>query len=234
MQEIFGKMVCESIEEVLHPSWSAILSIDMQNDLVDPEGLLVKSCGGAELMQELKLRVAGFLHEARELGITVIHARIVDLPSGQSDSPAYLRSKARMVNALSYAVDGTWGADFCDGCQPLKDEIVVTKHRGSAFIGTDLDQILRSNGIKTVVIVGEQTPGCVEATYRDAAYFDYYSVLVEDCVAARDPALHEASIMIQKSRGDVCLMDQVLSIWRGAAPSTYIPAQPEVSFGLTR
>src|SRR5262245_59445128 len=115
MQEIFGKMVCDSIEEVLDPSWSAVLSIDMQNDLVDPEGLLVRTCGGAELMQELKVRVASFLHQARDLGITVIHVRLVDLPNGQSDSPAYLRSKARMVNALSFAVEGTWGADFCDG-----------------------------------------------------------------------------------------------------------------------
>src|SRR5689334_3165484 len=109
MRGIFGKMVCETVEEVLDPSWSAVLSIDMQNDLVDPQGLLVRTCGGAEFMQELKLRVACFLHDARKLGITIIHVRIIDLPKGQSDSPAYLRSKARMVNALSYAVEGTWG-----------------------------------------------------------------------------------------------------------------------------
>ena len=55
--------------------------------------------------------------------------------------------------------------------------------------------------------------GCVEATYRDAAYYDYYNVLVEDCVAARDRKQHEASVMIQKMRHDVVTMDQIFSIW---------------------
>jgi nicotinamidase-related amidase len=118
-----------------------------------------------------------------------------------------------MSNVHAFAVEGTWGADFCEGCEPKPGEIVVTKHRSSAFVGTNLDMILKSNGVKTVVIIGEQTPGCVEATYRDAAYYDFYNVLVEDCVAGRDRELHEASIKIQKARHDVVTTEQLFSIW---------------------
>jgi nicotinamidase-related amidase len=118
-----------------------------------------------------------------------------------------------MSNVNAFAVEGTWGAEFCEGCEPKPGEIVVTKHRSSAFVGTNLDMILKSNGVKTVVIIGEQTPGCVEATYRDAAYYDFYNVLVEDCVAGRDQELHDASIKIQKARHDVVTTEQLFSIW---------------------
>jgi nicotinamidase-related amidase len=119
-----------------------------------------------------------------------------------------------MSGVSDFAVEGTWGAEFVEGCEPLPGELVVTKHRSSAFTHTNLDQLLRSCGVQTVVLIGEQTPGCVEATYRDAVYHDYYNVLVEDCVAARDRELHAASIKIQKARHDVVTADEAISVWR--------------------
>jgi nicotinamidase-related amidase len=119
-----------------------------------------------------------------------------------------------MSGVSDFAVEGTWGAEFVEGCGPLPGELVVTKHRSSAFTRTNLDLVLRSCGVQTVVLIGEQTPGCVEATYRDAVYHDYYNVLVEDCVAGRDRGLHEASIKIQKARHDVVTAEQAVSIWR--------------------
>jgi nicotinamidase-related amidase len=113
-------------------------------------------------------------------------------------------------------MEGTWGAEICEECAPLPGEPVVTKHRSSAFTGTNLDMILRSNGVQTVVVIGEQTPGCIEATYRDASYHDYYNVLVEDLVAAYRQDLHEASLLIQKARHDVCTSAEVLDIWQRA------------------
>ena len=92
--------------------------------------------------------------------------------------------------------------------------------------GTDLDLILRAAGIETVVVIGEQTPGCVEATFRDAAYHDYYNVLVEDCVAAFDEEQHEASLLVQRRRHDVCTAEQVLgSGERGRGRSELVGAR---------
>src|SRR5262249_46523283 len=200
MREIFGKLVCETVEELLNPDWCAVLSIDLQNDFMHPDGAVAKAGGNIQPMQELIPRVVSFLGEARGLGVKVIHCGMVDLPDGMSDSPAYLRFKGLVADTPRYAVEGTWGAEFCTGCEPAPGEPVVTKHRSSAFVRTNLDLLLRAEDVKTVVVVGEQTPGCVEATYRDAAYHDYYNVLVEDCVAARDPELHAASIKVQRAR----------------------------------
>jgi nicotinamidase-related amidase len=64
----------------------------------------------------------------------------------------------------------------------------------------------------------------VEATFRDAAYRDYYTLLVEDCVAAFDPELHEASLLVQRRRHDVATAETVLTAWRKArAPETSMP-----------
>jgi biuret amidohydrolase len=214
MKEIYGKLVCETVEEVLNPDWCAVLPIDLQNDFMDPEGTVAK--GGADVseMVDLAPKCIEFMNTTRELGVRIVHVRIVDLPDGQSDSPSWIRSKGLISGVSGFAIEGTWGAEFVPGCEPLDGELVVTKHRSSAFTGTNLNLLLRACGVETVVIIGEQTPGCVEATYRDAAYHDYYNVLVEDCIAARDRELHDASVKIQKARHDVVTAEQVLSIWR--------------------
>jgi nicotinamidase-related amidase len=214
MREIHGKMVCETIEEVLYPDWCAVLPIDMQNDFISEEGVVAKQGGDVSSMQDLVPACVNFMNAARDLGVRIIHVRIVDLPDGQSDSPSWLRTKGLITGVSDFAVEGTWGAEFVEGCEPLPGELVVTKHRSSAFTGTNLNMLLRACGIETVVLIGEQTPGCVEATYRDAAYHDYYNVLVEDCVMGRDRALHDASILIQKMRHDVVTAEQTLGIWQ--------------------
>ena len=113
--------------------------------------------------------------------------------------------------------------------KPRPGELIVTKHRSSAFVGTDLDMILRASGIATTVVIGEQTPGCVEATYRDAAYHDYYNVLAEDCVAAFDQAQHEASLLIQRARHDVCSSEDIIRIWRQARSAGSRAGEPVVA-----
>lgn len=214
MKLIYGKSVCETIEEVLRPDWCAVLAIDLQNDFMDQDGAVARAGGDVSAMVELAPHCAAFLSAARALDVRIVNVRMVDLPDGRSDSPAWLRSKLTMAAVTGFAIEGTWGSEFVKGCEPAPGELIVTKHRSSAFTGTNLDQLLRGHGVQTVVVIGEQTPGCVEATYRDAAYHDYYNVLVEDCIAGRDRELHEASIMIQKARHDVVTVEETLAIWR--------------------
>jgi biuret amidohydrolase len=229
MREIHGKQVCETIEEVLNPDWCAVLPIDLQNDFMSPEGAVSKGGADVSAMVDLAPKCIDFMNSARELGVRIVHIRIVDLPNGESDSPAWLRSKGLIAGVSDFAVEGTWGAEFVEGCEPLPGELVVTKHRSSAFTGTNLNMLLRAVGVETVVLIGEQTPGCVEATYRDAAYHDYYNVLVEDCVAGRDRALHEASILVQKARHDVVTAEQAISIWRRYRNGELTTPQPAVA-----
>jgi nicotinamidase-related amidase len=226
MREIHGKQVCETVEEVLEPDGCAVLVIDLQNDLVKPEGKLAQAGNDVAGMLRILPRCAAFIREARALDVPVVHVQTITLPEGRSDSPSWLRAKGTIVGT-DFCLEGTWGAAICDEVAPLPGEVVITKRRSSAFRGTDLDLVLRTLGVATAVVIGEQTPGCVEATYRDAAYHDYYNVLVEDCVAAYDERQHEASLLVQRARHDVCTAEEVLSIWRGARARPAEAAAPE-------
>jgi nicotinamidase-related amidase len=74
--------------------------------------------------------------------------------------------------------------------------------------------LLRSNGLKTLVMTGCTTEGCVESTARDALFNDYYVVMAEDCVASDDREQHEASLLLMRHRFDVVASGDVISTWR--------------------
>ena len=75
--------------------------------------------------------------------------------------------------------------------RPIEGEVVVGKHRVNALFGTDLDMVLRSNNIETLVILGYATSGVVLSTVRYAADLDYRLLVVEDCCADQDPEVHD-------------------------------------------
>jgi nicotinamidase-related amidase len=69
---------------------------------------------------------------------------------------------------------------------PQGDEIVITKHRVSAFAGTDLEMILRANGVDTLILLGIATSGVVLSTSLHASDADYRLLIVKDCCADLD------------------------------------------------
>jgi nicotinamidase-related amidase len=85
---------------------------------------------------------------------------------------------------------GSAGTEVHADLTPKPGDIVVTKHRVSAFAGTDLDMILRASGIDTLILSGIATSGVVLSTLRHAADADYRLVAVDDCCADRDPEVH--------------------------------------------
>ncbi len=113
---------------------------------------------------------------------------------------------------------GTFGAEFYGDIRPdgSNQEVVVNKHRLSGFWGTDLDLVLRSNGVKTIVMTGTATSGCVESTTRDGFFNDYYVVTVEDCFADRAQDRQEFSMRAMGwGFGLVTSSPEVAGIWAG-------------------
>jgi nicotinamidase-related amidase len=78
-----------------------------------------------------------------------------------------------------------------DAIAPQGNDIVITKHRISAFAGTDLAMILRANDIETLVLLGIATSGVVLSTLTEAADADYRLAVIGDCCADLDAALHD-------------------------------------------
>jgi len=129
----------------------------------------------------------------------------------------------------SQCLEGTWDADWYAGLSPREgdaNEITIVKHRFSAFWGTDIDLMLRSNGIRSLVFTGVVTSGCVESTLRDAFFRDYYVVCAEDCVAEASAERHNASLTkMRQAFGEVLKSDKIAAIWSKARPAAGISMQ---------
>ena len=222
MIEVGGKSVLTELHELVDPSRTAVVVVDMQRDFVEPDGLFGSLGLDLEGYAEMRPRLRALLDAARAAGVRILHLRNTSLPDGASDSPAQIRFNMRMHEAaraggppLSYTVPGTDGYEFVDDVGPRPGEVVVQKYRSSGFWGTNLDLVLRSNGIETVIVCGCTTEGCVDSTARDAMFSNYYVVIPRDCVASDDRAQHEASLLLMQHRFDVVSSEDVTALWAG-------------------
>ena len=220
MIRIDGKEVLTELHELVDPKHAALVIIDMQRDFVDPDGVFGRLGIDLSMYDRVRPRLAGLLSAARRGGVLVVHIQNTALPDRMSDSPAQIRFNLRMHQSargdgppLRYTVPGTAGYDFLDELRPDPGELVVQKYRSSAFGSTNLELLLRSNGIKTVVVAGCTTEGCVESTARDAMFSDHYVVIAEDCVGSDDQAQHDASILLMRHRFDLASSDRIAASW---------------------
>jgi nicotinamidase-related amidase len=218
---IDGKEVFDTLAELVDPAHTALLLIDMQHDFVDPDGLFGSLGIDLSMYDDTRRQLAALLAAARRSGVPVVHVQNTALPNRMSDSPAQIRFNLRMHEEarregppLRYTVPGTPGHDFVPELAPLGDELVVRKYRSSAFWGTNLQLLLRSNGIKTVVVGGCTTEGCVESTARDAMFNDQYVVIAEDCVGSDDKEQHDASMLLMRHRFDLATAAGIADVWR--------------------
>jgi nicotinamidase-related amidase len=215
MKVAFGKEIPTSLEDLVDPKTSALVVIDVQNDYAKNDGQLRFPA----MVQNLK-RV---IDEARRVGVLVIYIQDTLLPDRFSDSPAWIRHYmiARKSNdpdtICVEALEGSVGHQIIDEIRPLPHEVIVKKYRSSAFVGTGLDLLLRSNGIRNFIAAGLVTYGCVESTCRDASN-EYFVVVLRDCVEAARRDLHEATLIIMESRYDLVTSRQVLDVWKDCAP----------------
>jgi nicotinamidase-related amidase len=216
-----GKPVFSEIHELVDPVHTALILVDLQRDFADAEGAFGQMGVDLSAYGPLCENLSSLLESARRAGVLVVHIQMTTLANRRSDSPAQIRFNMRMHRdfrhdgpPLRYTVEGTWGHEFIDGFGPQPGEVVVRKARSSAFWGTNLDQILRSNGIKSVVVTGLTTEGCVESTARDALFNDYFVVIAPECVASDDSAQHEASMLLMRHRFDIVEQAEIERIWR--------------------
>ena len=164
--------------ERIEPGTTALIVVDMQNDFVAP-GAPMQSPAGHAMVPRLKRALAC----CREYGIPVIYTAHVHRPGGADLGLLVHDRRIAQGDAL---VAGSPGAAIFPELAPRDDEVVITKHRFSAFYGTDLEIVLRGLGVTTVVVAGVTTENCCHATARDALFRDFRVVFLADATATVD------------------------------------------------
>jgi nicotinamidase-related amidase len=174
--------------EALHidPSRTALLCMDFQTGIVqnfaggDVDGLLARTTALLDAARSAKVRI-GYVKVGFRPGYPEV--------SPNNQSFAAIRSSGRFEGDAP-------GTEIHPRVVPREGEFVVTKHRVGAFQGTDLDMILRANGIDTLLLAGIATSGVVLSTVRHAADADYRIVVVADSCADGDPEVHR--VLLEK------------------------------------
>ncbi len=200
-----------TLEEKAEPGVAALVVVDVQNDFCDDEGAFARIGRDVSVLQSMVPRLQRLIDSARQAGVLVIFAQYCH--NERTESEVHLEQRGRGRSGEPICTEGTRGADFYL-LSPKPDEPIVKKHRYSAFIGTDLDVILRSCGVRSLIMTGIATNGCVEATARDGFMHDYYIVLVDDCCACYSSELHAATLSnIRDAYGIVTTSDELASVW---------------------
>jgi len=156
------------------PEHTALLIIDMQRDYCCQGGVFDRRGFDIGPARDLSHRLNVFLDKARARLPHIVHLRMVKVPG--LPSPAGAEHNARLGIDRKY--DPAFGAFY--EVEPKGSEMVIDKYKYSGFVSTYLDQFLKGNNIKTLVITGLATNVCVESTARDAFMRDYHVVVPED------------------------------------------------------
>ncbi|MCC6485529.1 MAG: cysteine hydrolase, partial [Armatimonadetes bacterium] len=188
----------------------ALVVVDMQNDFLEEDGLL-KVWGGRAIIPNIARLIDAFHATSRP----VVFSRHI-YQSPETDGGATARWW-KADNNSQLLRDGTWHAELHERIQPAVADRILPKRRYSAFYGTDLELLLRTSGVREVVIVGVSTNICCEATAHDAFYRDFDVVLPIDANGGTDEAAHVSTLRnLAIAYGTPVVTEQVLvSLERG-------------------
>lgn len=172
---------------------SALLLLDLQNEMVDPAGKVGShGLAAAAAANNVVANAAAALAAARKAGLPVAHVRLGFRPD-YSDC-ASVAPRIATLKANNAAVIGTWGTEFPAALTPRDGELVVTKQCVSPFNNTPLLGWLRDNGIQRLFFGGVATPLVVEMTARVADDAGFAPVVLADLCAAPSAEMHAYSL----------------------------------------
>jgi ureidoacrylate peracid hydrolase len=200
-----------NVRERLDPRRACLVVVDMQNDFCDPHGAIHMAYRlDISASSAILPRVCALIDTAHRAQVPVVFTRMVN--DATTESPAF-RGRRLVDSGPQICRTGSWGAALWK-LEPGPSDLVVDKHRHSAFHGTDLDLRLRSLQRESVVLTGVNTNVCVEATARDACALDYWTLVVADATGAYTPEEHASGLHnIGTYFGQTVDAAEVLAAW---------------------
>jgi ureidoacrylate peracid hydrolase len=178
----------------IDPKTTAVVLIEYQNDFTSEGGVLHDAVSAVMDKTQMLANTQAVVDAARAAGATVMHAPIT-FAEGYNEISSHPYGILKGVVDGNAFVKGSWGADIVDDVAPAEGDIVVEGKRGlDTFASTNLDFMLRSKGITTIVWGGFLTNCCVESTMRSGYENGYQVITLNDCVAATSVEEHENAL----------------------------------------
>ena len=208
--------VFNTVEELLDSRHTAVLVIDMQNETASLEGGYAKHGYDISRIRSIIPTIQKVLEASRRLNLLVAYTEFVHRDCRGvtlMDGPnVYLH---RNADWISDVVDGTWEAKTLEELAPQAGDVVIQKSRASAIYNTYLENILRHRGIRSIVLMGCLTDGCILKTAVDMTEHGYYAVVVTDGVNSLTAEKHALGMKYIKMKFPLFSSDEILKTVRG-------------------
>ena len=178
----------------IDPKTTALVLIEYQNDFTTEGGVLHGAVSEVMNKTGMLANTLEVVDAARAAGATVMHAPI-SFAEGYNEISSHPYGILKGVVDGKAFIKGSWGAAIVDDLAPADGDIVIEGKRGlDTFASTNLDFILRSKGITTIVLGGFLTNCCVESTMRSGYENGYKVITLNDCLAATSPEEHDNAL----------------------------------------
>src|SRR5438445_7811218 len=209
MFEIAGKKIASTLPELVEPSRTALLIWDMEY-AIGPNAFNYK---------EMLPKMQDLTALARRVGAKVFYSVQTAFDVAKEEAGVWVRirmkrAKATDPNQLLQEKENPHDREIIAELKPQPQDVVFLKRRPDGFVGTDFDLVLRSKGVKTIVIGGVATEGGVEGTARSARNLGYDMVILKDCVGSRNRELHEMALkLMEQTHFDIAAASEIAEIW---------------------
>ena len=215
-----GQAASQPLDEVLDPKHTVLLVHDMMNDFV-AEGGASDTAGRRWNADGVMEPIASLLAAARAKNVRVAYVRWTRQEDGSWD---YVPSSAALgVEAPPLApVQDTWGWEAPEAITPMSDDWIITKTRPDAFMGTNLDSLMRWNGMKSVVMVGAGGDVGILPSALTSTGLGYVTVAVGDGIAFTGRAQETLDVIGRAAL--VKTHQDIVAVWNEAAANP--PAAP--------
>ena len=205
------------LHEKINPAHTALVVVDIQCDYFCKGGIIDLMGYDCEASNVIISPLKRFIEISRKYLKRIIFTRQTLYPYLRSPAVIEHYTRVKMIRPFDPSNEEFYQIT------PEPEDIVVRKHRYSAFIGTHFDNILRANEIKTLILSGVATNVCVESTARDGFMMDYHIVVPSNLTAGVNDRVKEISLYnINTFFGEVVESELILQTW-----DEYYPVKKE-------
>ena len=186
---------------------TAVITLDLINDICNQKGKIARF--SQRITDKQIIKKANIATEwSRKNNHLTIHVRVGFHDHYQEASPSSpIFSQVKNNQALNLC---SWGGQFCKSLEINKRDIIITKHRVSAFYGTNLDLLLRANRIDHLILMGVATNNAVELTAREAHDRDYQVTIIADATETASDEEQQASLHFLKRIANIITLNELI------------------------